>query len=217
MAKEPDTLIGLCVGTTKIAVTVAQRDFRSKEAAHIIGIGSASSEGIRKGLIVNLEQAVRSVSNAVKDAENIVGFRLTHAVVAFNSVEVASMNSKGMVSLGRNARPVAVHVDDVERVIVMAQNELSIPANKLALHTIPVRYYIDGNFAVDDPLNMTGTRLEMDLHTVTVPMPYVHNVVRCVKRAGIEVDGLVIKPVVTALGALTDEEMRVGVISICIG
>ncbi|MCL2010304.1 MAG: cell division protein FtsA [Synergistaceae bacterium] len=210
-------MVGLCVGTTKIAVVVAQRDLRSREAVHIIGIGSAPSEGIRKGLIVNLEQAVRSVRSAVRDAENIVGFRLTHAVVAFNAVDVVSVNSNGMVAMGRNARPQPVQVDDVERVIDAAQSSLSIPINKLALHTIPVRYSIDGNFGVDDPLSMTGMRLEMDLQTVTVPMPYVHNVVRCVKRAGVEVEGLVIKPVAAALGALTDEEMRVGVISICIG
>jgi len=105
----------------------------------------------------------------------------------------------------------------VERVIDAAQSSLSIPVNKLPLHTIPVRYHIDGNFGVDDPLGMTGMRLEMNLQTVTVPMPYVHNVVRCVKRAGIEVEGLVIKPIASALGALTEEEMRVGVISICIG
>ena len=217
MYREADTLIGLCVGTTKISVIVAQKDLRSREAVHIIGIGSAPSEGIRKGLIVNLEQAVQSVRNAVKDAENIVGFKLRNVVVSFNAVDVVSVNSSGMVSLGRNARPVPVQVDDVERVIDAAQSSLSIPMNKLPLHTIPVRYSIDGHFGVDDPLSMTGMRLEMDLHTVTVPLTYVHNVVRCVKRAGLNVDGLVIKPIASALGALTDEEMRVGAISICIG
>ena len=217
MFKEAETLIGLCVGTTKISVIVAQRDLRSREAVHIIGIGSAPSEGIRKGLIVNLEHAVQSVRNAVKDAENIVGFKLKQAVVAFNAVDVVSVNSNGMVSLGRNARPMPVQVDDVERVIDAAQSSLSIPINKLPLHTIPVQYSIDGHLGVDDPLSMAGMRLEMNLHTVTVPTTYVHNVVRCVKRAGIEVEGLLIKPIASALGALTDEEMRVGAVSICIG
>jgi cell division protein FtsA len=142
---------------------------------------------------------------------------LTQAVVVFNAVDVASENSDGMVSLSRGARPQPVQPDDLERVLEDAQSGLSIPVTKLALHTIPVRYSIDEDFAVDDPLNMTGKRLKMFLQAVTVPMPYVHNVVRCVKRAGIEVEGLVIKPIAAALGALTDEEMRVGVISICIG
>ena len=215
MFREPDTLVGLGVGTTKIAVIVAERDPRSREAAQIIGIGSAPSLGIRKGLIVNLEQAVRAVRSAVKDAENMVGFKLTQAMVSFNALDVTSVMSSGMVSLGRSARPVLV--EDVERVIEAAQSELAIPANKVALHTIPVRYSIDGNFGIDDPLGMTGMRLEMELQTVTVPMPYVHNVVNCVEAAGIEVEGLVIKPLATALGALTDEEMRVGVISLGIG
>ena len=215
MFREPDTLVGLGVGTTKIAVIVAERDPRAREAVQIIGIGSAPSQGIRKGLIINLEQAVRSVRNAVKDAENMVGFKLTQAMVSFNAVDVASVMSSGMVSLGRAARP--VQVEDVERVIEAAQSELAIPANKVALHTIPVRYSIDGNFGIDDPLGMTGMRLEMDLQTVTVPMPYVHNVVNCVEASGIEVEGLVIKPLASAMGALTDEEMRVGVISLSIG
>jgi cell division protein FtsA len=214
--REPGTtLIGLGVGTTKITVIVAERDPRSREAVQIIGIGSAPSQGIRKGLIVNLELAKRSVQAAVKDAENIVGFPLTHAVVAFNAVDVVSVMSNGMVSLGRSVRP--TQVGDVERVIEAAQSELSIPVNKLALHTIPVRYSIDGNFGIDDPLGMTGMRLEMDLQTVTVPMPYVQNVVNCVEGVGVDVDGLVIKPIASALGALTEEDMRVGAISLSIG
>jgi len=213
--RDPDTLVGLGVGTTKIAVIVAERDPRAPEAAQIIGIGAAPSQGIRKGLIVNLEQAVRSVRSALKDAENMVGFELTDAVVSFNAPEVESVMTSGMVSLGRAPRPVAV--DDVERVIEAAQSELAISANRVALHTIPVRYSIDGNFGIDDPMGMTGMRLEMELQTVTVPMPGVHNVINCVERAGVRVEGLVIKPLASALGALTDEEMRVGVISLSIG
>jgi cell division protein FtsA len=171
--------------------------------------------GIRKGLIVNLEQAIRSVKNAVRDAENMVGFKLNEAMVSFNAIDVQSVMSNGMVALGRSAR--AIQVDDVERVIDAAQSALNTPPNRVALHTIPVRYSIDGNYGIDDPLGMTGMRLEMDLQTVTIPMPYVHNVVNCVEAAGIEVDGLVIKPIASALGALVDEEMRVGAISICIG
>ncbi|MDR3231238.1 MAG: cell division protein FtsA [Synergistaceae bacterium] len=215
MFRDPDTLVGLGVGTTKIAVIVAERDPRVPESAQIIGIGAAPSQGIRKGLIVDLEQAVRSVRNAVRDAENMVGFKLTEALISFNAPEVESVMTSGMVSLGRAPRPVAV--DDVERVIEAAQSELAIPANRVSLHTIPVRYSIDGNFGIENPMGMTGMRLEMELQTVTVPMPHVHNVINCVEKAGIRVEGLVIKPLASALGALTDEEMRVGVISLSIG
>ena len=217
MFREPDDsiLVGLCVGTSKIAVIVAERDPRSSEMVHVIGISSAQSQGIRKGLIVNLEQAEQSVRNAVKDAENIVGFRLDQAMVSFNALDVMSIKTEGMISLGRTSRP--VQVDDVERVIEAAQSQLSISPNKLPLHTIPVRYSLDGNFGIDDPMGMAGMRLDIELQTVTVPMPYVHNVVNCVEASGLEVEGLVIKPLASALGALTDEEMRVGAISLSIG
>jgi cell division protein FtsA len=177
--------------------------------------------GIRKGLIVNLEQAIRSVRNAVWDAETMVGFKLNQAMVSFNADEVQSVMTDGLVALsnematGRAARP--VRVDDMERVITVAQTTLHIPPNRIALHTIPVRYSIDGNSGIDDPLGMAGMRLGMDLQTITIPMTHVHNVVNCVESAGVVVEGLVIKPIAAALGALSEEEMSMGAISICIG
>ncbi|MDR2174489.1 MAG: cell division protein FtsA [Synergistaceae bacterium] len=217
MFTESDTLTGLCVGTTKIAVIVAEREYSSRrETVRISGIGSAPSEGIRKGAIVNLDAAVRSVRKAVREAENIVGYKLTEAMVSFNAVDVSSVMSSGMVSLGRGPRP--IQVEDVERVIEAAQSELSIPTNKVvALHTIPVRYSIDSSGDIDDPMGMTGMRLAMNLQTVTVPKPDVHNVVNCVRGAGIERVSLVIKPITSALGALTEEEMRRGAISLSLG
>jgi cell division protein FtsA len=162
-----------------------------------------------------LEDAVRSVRKAIREAENIVGFGLTEAMVSFNSVEAASVMSSGMVSLGRGPRP--IQVDDVERVIDAAQSELSTPANRLALHTVPVRYSIDSSADIDDPMGMTGMRLAMNLQTITVPKPDVHNVINCVRNAGIEKVSLVIKPITSALGALTEEEKHRGAISLSLG
>ncbi len=214
MYKEPEILVGLDLGTSKIAVIVAERDSRFQEA-QIIGVGFAPSQGIRKGLIINLEQAVRSVRQAVKDAQNMVGFEITEATISFSGLDVSSVTSKGMVSLGRTPRQVSIA--DVERVIEAAQSELSIPTNRLTLHTIPVKYSIDGNSGIDDPLGMTGIRLEMELQSVIIPTTVVQNIINCVESAGVEVNGLVIKSLASALGALTDEETRAGVISLCIG
>ena len=214
MSKEPEILVGLDLGTSKIAVVVAERDSRFQEA-QIIGVGFAPSQGIRKGLIINLEQAVRSVRQAVKDAENMVGFEISEATVSFSGIEVASVTSRGMISLGRTPRQVSI--SDVERVIEAAQSELSIPSNRVTLHTIPVKYSIDGNSGIDDPLGMTGIRLEMELQSVIIPTTVVQNIINCVESAGVEVSGLVIKSLASALGALTDEETRAGVISLCIG
>jgi cell division protein FtsA len=211
---EPEMLVGLDLGTSKIAVVVAERDPRFQDA-QIIGIGYSQSQGIRKGLIVNLEQAVRSVRLAVKDAENMVGFEITDATVAFSGIDAASVMSRGMVSLGRTPRQ--VEISDVERVIEAAQSELSIPQNRVTLHTIPVKYSIDGNTGIDDPLGMTGIRLEIELQSVIVPTTVVQNIINCVETAGVSVSGLVIKPLASSLGALTEEETRAGVISLCIG
>ena len=214
MYKEPEILVGLDLGTSKIAVVVAERDSRFQEA-QIIGVGYAPSQGIRKGLIINLEQSVRSVRHAVKDAENMVGFEISEATVSFSGIDVASVTSRGMISLGRTPRQVSI--SDVERVIEAAQSELSIPSNRVTLHTIPVKYSIDGNSGIDDPLGMTGIRLEMELQSVIIPTTVVQNIINCVETAGVEVNGLVIKSLASALGALTDEETRAGVISLCIG
>lgn len=214
MYKEPEVLVGLDLGTSKTAVVVAERDSRFQEP-QIIGVGYAPSQGIRKGLIINLEQAVRSVRQAVRDAENMVGFQISEATVSFSGMDVTSVVSRGMVSLGRTPRQVSIA--DVERVIEAAQSELSIPSNRVTLHTIPVKYSIDGNSGIDDPLGMTGIRLEMELQSVIIPTTVVQNIINCVESAGVAVNGLVVKSLASALGALTDEETRAGVISLCIG
>jgi cell division protein FtsA len=214
MPKEQETaLVGLGVGAYKISVIVAQREARSRNGIRIMGIGSAPSQGIRKGQIVNLEQAKLSVQNAVRNAENMVGFPLRHATVAFNAVEVSSVLSEGYVSLSRNR---AIQTEDVERALQAAQDNLSISANKMALHSIPVQYAVD-NSPVEEPKGMMGSGLKMHLQTVIVPMSYVQNVINCVEASGVKVKDLVIKPLAAALGALTEEEMRAGAISLSIG
>ena len=192
MHRETDILVGLSVGTTKVTVIVAGRDPRYQDSVQVIGVGCSPSRGISKGVIVNLNEATESVLNAVRDAENIVGQELTSAVVAFNSLEVNSVMTEGMVALG-GREPSRVEIPDLDRVIEAAQSRLSLSKNTLSVHTIPVRYFLDDR-SVDEPLNMTGMRLEMALQTVSVPKTYVQNVITCVEDARIHVEGLVIKP-----------------------
>ena len=215
MQRESETLVGLSVGTTKITVIVAGRGPRFRDSVKVIGIGSTPSRGISKGVIVNLGDAIESVNRALKDAKNIVGQPLDSAVVAFNSLEVESTMTHGMVALG-GREPSRVGVGDLERVIEAAQSRLTLANNTLSVHTIPVRYTLDER-PVEEPLNMTGMLLEMALQTVSVPKTYVQNVMTCMEGVGIHVEGLVLKPLASALGALTDEEMRVGAVSLSIG
>ncbi|MBQ7262700.1 MAG: rod shape-determining protein, partial [Synergistaceae bacterium] len=139
----------------------------------------------------------------------------------FNSLDVKSEMTEGMVALPalkshEGLDPRRVEVSDLTRVIEFAQSRLERSSNMFPIHTIPVRYALDDR-VVDEPLGMTGTRLDIMLQTVSIPMPYVQNVITCVENAGVRVDGLVLKPLAASLGAVTDEEMRSGCISISIG
>lgn len=210
--KDPELICGLDLGTSKITVVVAERD---GEEAQIIGVGQAPSSGIRKGLIVNLDQAVRSVKQAVEDAQNMVGQDIHEVTVAFGGGEVTSLRSRGMVSLGRTPRQVMTV--DVERVIEAAQADVSVPANQCILNAIPVEYSLDSNHGIDNPLGMTGVRLDVQILSVIVPTATIQNVFNCVDKAGLSVSGLVIKPLASALGALVPEEALAGAAVIDIG
>ena len=176
MQKESDILVGLSVGTTKMTVIVAARS----PEIQVLGMGCSPSRGLSKGVIVNLPEATQSVVNAFREAENIVGKKISAAIVAFNSLDVSSVMTDGMVALG-GREPNRVEVADLERVIEAAQSRLELSKNTLSVHTIPVRYELDGR-PVDEPLNMTGMRLEMRLQTVSVPKTYVQNVIYCVEQ-----------------------------------
>ena len=202
---EPELLAGLDLGTSKVTVVVAERE-SDGESAQIIGVGQAPSNGIRKGLIVNLDQAVKSVRQAVSDAQNMV---------SFGGGDVTNIRSKGMVSLGRSPRPVMQL--DIERVIEAAQADVSVPANQSILHTIPVEYSLDGNIGIDDPLGMTAMRLDIQLQSIIVPTATIQNVMNCVDKAGLDVAGLVIKPLSAALGVLSPEDALAGAVAIDMG
>lgn len=214
MKEEPDLLVGLDLGTTKVAVVVAEMDARSGEA-QIIGVGEAPSLGIRKGMIVNLDQATRSIQAAVEDAESMVGLGIEEVTVAFSGAEATSVRTRGMISLGRSARQVTL--DDVDRIIEAAQSEIAVPVNRCILHTIPVEYTLDGHSGIDDPLDMTGVRLEVELQSIIVPSAVIQNVVNCVGKAGLEVNGLVMKPLASSLGCLSNEEAMAGVAVVDLG
>ena len=211
---EPELLAGLDLGTSKVTVVVAERE-SDGESAQIIGVGQAPSNGIRNGLIVNLDQAVKSLRQAVSDAQNMVGQDINEVTVSFGGGDVTNIRSKGMVSLGRSPRPVMQL--DIERVIEAAQADVSVPANQSILHTIPVEYSLDGNIGIDDPLGMTAMRLDIQLQSIIVPTATIQNVMNCVDKAGLDVAGLVIKPLSAALGVLSPEDALAGAVAIDMG
>jgi len=216
MGRDPDILVGLDLGTKKIAVAVAERTPENPDKAQIIGIGQALSRGLRKGMIVNLDQAVSSVSDAIADAESMLsGIKISRVVVAFSGIDVKCRVLKGKISLGRSPRQIMA--EDIERVIETALSELQLPPSSCCLHSIPIKYAIDGNSGIDNPLEMTGVRLEVELTALVIPTTVAQNVVNCVEKAGVSVAGLVLKPVAEALGTLSVDEQAMGASLVAIG
>ena len=216
--KSDNLIVGLSLGTTKTTMIVAEKNPNYPDSVHVIGFGPAPSKGIAKGIIVSLPDARQSVMRAFQEAQSITGIpakRLKNVIVAFNALDVQSESTHGMITLGgRDSR--AVDEEALRNVITRARDFVPMRSNMYSLHMIPTRYQLDGQ-NVDEPLDMNGSQLDVWLQTVAFPMTYVQNVVSCVRGAGLEVKGLVLKPLAASLGAVYEEEMRAGCISICIG
>lgn len=222
--KSDSLLVGLSMGTTKTTMIVAERDRDYPDSVHVIGFGDAPSRGISRGVIVNIQEAQQSVTKALQDAQGMTGIssrKLSNVVVAFNAMDIKSESSHGFITLpgmsgARDTK--SVERKDLDRLIGRAREDLDVNLrnNLYSLHMIPTSYELDGR-PVDEPLNMNGNRLDMWLQTVAVPINHVQNVRDCVRKAGLEVKGLILKPLASSLGAVYEEEMRSGCISICIG
>lgn len=213
--RSPEYYVGLDLGTSKTAVAVGERDEHTGEVG-IVAMGQADNDGMQKGQIKSLDKAVTSVINAVRDAERMIDREITEAVVAFGGADVSTVMSHGYITLGVKSRPVKPL--DIQRVIESAQSELRLTPDKAVIHTIPVGYKLDTNVPTDDPCGMNGTKLEVDLASVIVPIATVQNVYDCVERAGVHVTGFVIKPLASALGAIGREDMRMdGIVCVDIG
>ena len=216
MDRDSGLLVGLDLGTTKITVAVAEISEDAPGEAQIIGIGQAVSRGLRKGRIVNLEQAISSVSDAVADAEaTLGGMRIDRAVVAYSCPEAGCQHVRSAIELGKKPRQIVP--EDVKNVIQAAFNSVKKPSSSAVLHLIPTKYAIDDMPGIDDPINMTGTKLEVELTALTVPISLTQNVVNCVRRAGVKVAGLVVKPLAESRGALSPDGRELGAVLITIG
>ena len=216
--KSDNLIVGLSMGTTKTTMIVAEYDPNYPDSVHVIGFGPAPSRGISKGIIVSLPDARQSVLRAFQEAQSITGIpakKLRNVIVAFNAMDVQSESTHGMITLGGRESK-AVEEDALRNVIDRARDYVPMRSNMYSLHMIPTKYELDGQ-NVDEPLGMNGSQLDVWLQTVAFPMTHVQNVVSCVQGAGLRVRGLVLKPLASSLGAVYEEEMRAGCISICIG
>ena len=209
---EQTVLVSIDVGTTKVCVLIGEvgRD----GGVDVIGIGQAPSDGLRKGVVIDIDRTVQSVTSAVEAAERLSGFKVRSAFVGISGNHISSQNSRGMVAVAGHHRDIAR--EDTLRAIEAAR-AVSIPNTREILHVIPRGYVVDGQEGVRDPIGMSAVRLEVETHIVTASSSSVVNLTKCVQRAGIEIDELVLAPLATADAVLADEDRELGVCLVDIG
>ncbi|MCL5773649.1 MAG: cell division protein FtsA, partial [Firmicutes bacterium] len=209
-----DIIVGLDVGTTKICCIIAEVD-RDRNV-EIVGKGLAPAKGLRKGVVVDIDETVKSIEAAVSEAERMAGFNINSVCVGVTGEHISSINSKGVIAVSGGNREIIEN--DVKRVIDAAR-VVGIPSDREVLHVIPRGFTIDGQNGIRNPVGMAGMRLEVDTHIVTGIITFIQNINKCVQKAGLEVEasGIVLEPVAASLAVLNSEEKELGAVLLDIG
>lgn len=203
-------LVGLDVGTSKIAAIVAE--VRPEGGFEIIGMGSHPSRGLKKGVVVNIETTVNAIQRALEEAELMADCKIREVYTGIAGSHVRSFNSQGMVAV----KDKEVALADIERVVDTAR-AVQIPNDQQILHVLNQEFIIDGQEDVREPLGMSGVRLEVKVHIVTGAVSAAQNIVKCVRRCGLEVRDLVLQPLASAMAVVSDDEKDLGVALVDIG
>lgn len=208
-----DTIIaGLDIGTTKVCVVVGRRDDAGK--LEIMGLGSAPSAGLRKGVVVNIDATVDAIRKAVEEAELMAGVEIADVYVGIAGGHIEGINSRGVIAVSGRSREIAQ--SDVERVIDAARAIL-IPGDRHIIHVLPQEFIVDDQEGIKDPIGMCGVRLEAEIHIVTGAVTSSQNIIRSVHRAGLEVNEVVLQPLASANAVLNEDEKEMGCVLIDIG
>ncbi|MGD8558564.1 MAG: cell division protein FtsA [Gammaproteobacteria bacterium] len=212
MAKRSDQnlMVGLDIGTSKIGAIVA--DVSDDGVIEVIGIGSHPSKGLKKGVVVNIESTTQSIQRAVEEAELMAGCQIDSVFAGIAGSHIQSLNSHGIVAI----RDKEVSQADVDRVIDAAK-AVAIPADQKLLHVIPQEFIIDEQDGIKEPVGMCGVRLEAKVHLVTGAVSAAQNIVKCVKRCGLEVDDIILEQLASSYAVLTEDEKELGVCLVDIG
>lgn len=211
MSKQPEKnlIVGLDIGTSKVACIVAEANNGELE---IIGLGTAPSKGMKKGMVVNIESTTDSIRRAVEEAELMAGCRIQAVHCGISGAHVRSLNSHGIVAV-RNKE---VSESDIERVIDAAC-AVAIPADQKILHVLPQEFAVDDNEGIQEPVGMSGVRLEAKVHIVTGAVTSAHNIQKCVARCGLDVTKLSLEQLASSYAVLTEDEKDLGVALVDIG
>ncbi len=212
MAKkiERNIIVGLDIGTSKVAAIVAEHT--GADEIEIIGIGTAPSKGLKKGVVVNLESTVHSIQRAVEEAELMAGCQIKSVFAGIAGSHIKSLNSHGIVAI----KDKEVTQYDIDRVIDSAR-AVAIPADQKILHILPQEFVIDQQDGIKEPIGMSGIRLEAKVHMVTGSVSAAQNIIKCIRRCGLEVEDIVLEQLASCTSVLTEDEKELGVCLIDIG
>ncbi|MDX1624125.1 MAG: cell division protein FtsA, partial [Gemmatimonadota bacterium] len=211
MARE-NIIVGLDIGTTKIGCIVAELD--EDRNVKIVGVGTSRSEGLRRGVVVNLEKTVLSIGRAIEEAELMAGVEVRNVYAGIAGDHVRSINSHGVIAVSRGG--VEITRSDINRVIDAAK-AVAIPMDREILHILPQEFTVDDQRGIKDPTGMAGVRLEVDVHIVTGAVSSAQNLVKAIQKAGYQVRDLVLEPLASSRGVLTEDEKELGVGLVDIG
>jgi len=206
-------LTGIDLGTSLARVAVAQID-PDAEAPTVLGIGTAEMEGMQKGVVTDVDDAVRSLSKALDTAERVAGVPIDKAYVSINGSHIASQNSRGVIAVSRVDGEITL--EDVTRVINAAQ-AVSLPTNREILHVLPQNYIVDGHEHITDPVGMTGVRLEVETHMIDGSTPFIKNLTKVVNQSGVHIEDFVFAPLAAATSVLDKRQKELGVALLDLG
>ena len=207
---EKNMIVGLDIGTSKVVAIVGE--VTTEGTVEIIGIGSHPSRGMKKGVVVNIESTVHSIQRAIEEAELMAGCQIHSVYAGIAGSHIRSLNSHGIVAI----RDKEVTPGDVERVIDAAR-AVAIPADQKILHILPQEFIIDKQEGIREPVGMSGVRLEAKVHLVTGAVSAAQNIIKCVRRCGLEVDDIILEQLASSYSVLTEDEKELGVCLIDIG
>ena len=208
--KSNNLIVGLDIGTTKICAIAVEGD--DIEELNVVGVGTAKSEGLRKGVVVNIEKTVKAIKKAVEECELMCGTQIRSVYAGIAGHHIRGQNSRGMVTVYHNR---IVTDEDIRRVIDAAQ--VLIPNDREVLHILPQEFIVDDQDGVQNPLGMAAARLEVNVHIVTGSVTSAQNIIKCCNQSGLDVEDIVLEPLSSSQAVLSPDEQEVGVVLVDIG
>ncbi|AUM00902.1 cell division protein FtsA [Pseudothauera hydrothermalis] len=205
-----DLIVGLDIGTAKITCVVAE--VRADGRLEVVGLGTQATNGLKRGVVVNIEATVDAISRVIQEVELMADCKIRDVYTGIAGSHIKSFNSNGMVAIkDKEVTPL-----DLERVIEVAR-AMPIPAEQQILHILTQEFIIDGQGGVREPIGMSGVKLEVKVHIVTGAVSAAQNVIKCVRRCGLEVMDLILQPLASSFAVLSDDEKELGVCLVDIG